>query len=558
MKNMPWKNVENPNLIDLEMTFSPNKKSSASTLAQETLNLNFAQDKYKHKHKDIHEVESDKEINKYPINLKTEKALALKYRPQIFKDLIGQEVTKNTLVRALDSQKINHAYLFSGIRGSGKTSSARILARSIQCDVGISSLPCGECESCKSALNGSNIDIIEMDGASNRKIEDIRDLIEQTKYKPTRSRFKIFIIDEVHMLTKEAFNALLKTLEEPPSYVKFILATTDPLKLPFTILSRVQHFRFKKIATNILKDHLSNILVKEKIEFQEKALDLIVRNASGSVRDCLTLLDQIIIYSEGNITLNKVSEVIGLFDIAIMEQFFEAILKENKELSLQIAKKLSEFEIITVIEELSIYVKDKLLDNSLAPILGFRYANILNDAREMIRLDCDNEFCMILIALKMIEANNLSNIKDVIETIESDEDATKKLKELQKNTQFSEIENEKNDDHKYQKLISKLYDRDFVIGKIYQEKIKFLSFKDNILNLEFSTNEEETITLRNGYKGTLELIREIFGNNTKLSVVKKKIEIDKGQKQEIIKSIQDNLKIKETSLVDINDILSKK
>ena len=174
-------------------------------------------------------------------------ALALKYRPQLFSDLVGQEAISQTLGMALDKNRIVHAYLFSGLRGSGKTSSARIFARALECEKGPISTPCGECDICKATLEGRNIDIIEMDAASNRSIDNIRDLIEQTKYAPAMARFKIFIIDEVHMLTKEAFNALLKTLEEPPQYVKFILATTDPLKLPATILSRTQHFRLSLI-----------------------------------------------------------------------------------------------------------------------------------------------------------------------------------------------------------------------------------------------------------------------------------------------------------------------
>ena len=186
--------------------------------------------------------------------------LARKYRPKRFEDLIGQDGIVRTISLALDNNRLSHAYLFSGLRGSGKTSTARIFAKSLVCVNGASSKPCDECDNCISSNSNTHIDIIEMDAASSRKIDDIRDLIEHTKYKPSIANYKIFIVDEVHMLTKEAFNALLKTLEEPPLYVKFILATTDPLKLPPTVLSRTQHFRFKNIPSHMIVSHLEHIL----------------------------------------------------------------------------------------------------------------------------------------------------------------------------------------------------------------------------------------------------------------------------------------------------------
>ena len=230
--------------------------------------------------------------------------LALKYRPKRFEEIIGQDSIVKTLVNSLDKNRLAHAYLFSGLRGAGKTTTARIFAKSLQCERGPTSNPCEKCENCIMANENRHIDIIEMDAASNRKIEDIRELIEHTKYKPSAGKYKIFIIDEVHMLTNEAFNALLKTLEEPPEYVKFIMATTDPLKLPATILSRVQHFRFNKIKNSIIENYLIKILAKEGIDFDEEALRLIVKSAKGSVRDSLTLLDQAIAFSKGKIDLD--------------------------------------------------------------------------------------------------------------------------------------------------------------------------------------------------------------------------------------------------------------
>jgi DNA polymerase-3 subunit gamma/tau len=207
-------------------------------------------------------------------NLLEKKVLALKYRPHRFEDLVGQSTVSQTLSLALDSSRLSHAYLFSGLRGSGKTSTARIMAKALLCSNGPTSKPCEVCPNCVSANLNRHLDIIEMDAASNRGIDDIKDLIEHTKYKPSSARFKVFIIDEVHMLTTQAFNALLKTLEEPPAFVKFILATTDPLKLPATILSRTQHFRFNKIALSDVIHHLSHILNEENIDFEKKAESL--------------------------------------------------------------------------------------------------------------------------------------------------------------------------------------------------------------------------------------------------------------------------------------------
>lgn len=348
-------------------------------------------------------------------------ALALKYRPKTFAELVGQESVARTLCLALDSKKIANAYLFSGLRGSGKTSSARILARSLQCERGITSSPCGTCANCIAALKGAHLDITELDGASNRKIDDMRDLIEQTKYKPTMGRFKIFIIDEVHMLTKEAFNSLLKTLEEPPNYVKFILATTDPLKVPATILSRTQHFRFKKIPTTALKNHLAHILQKENVSSDEASLDMLIRNGYGSLRDTLTLLDQAIVFCQNSLNTQKLADMLGALDPSAFDTLFQALLRKDMQECIKFAKSLEGYEIEMILDELSLYIKNKMLEEipQIPPVLGMRYANIINDSKAMLQLDCDSDFCLLLTILKMLEAQKIREVANALKQLES-------------------------------------------------------------------------------------------------------------------------------------------
>ncbi|MDN5054737.1 DNA polymerase III subunit gamma/tau [Aliarcobacter butzleri] len=347
-----------------------------------------------------------------------DRVLALKYRPKRFEDLIGQSTISQTLSLALDSNRLSHAYLFSGLRGSGKTSTARIMAKALLCSQGPTSKPCDICDNCKSANASKHLDIIEMDAASNRGIDDIKDLIEHTKYKPSSARFKVFIIDEVHMLTTQAFNALLKTLEEPPGFVKFILATTDPLKLPATILSRTQHFRFNKIAQSDVVHHLSYILNKENIDFEQNALEILARSGQGSLRDTLTLLDQAIIFSKGKVNTTSVVDMLGLIDPKMMDNIFSMIL--NKEDITKLVKELEVYEVSQICDEMTIYLKDKMLsrDNKFDLLLFDRFFRILSDAKQLLAINGDSTFVLILTFMKMIEATNLRTIDDIINQVE--------------------------------------------------------------------------------------------------------------------------------------------
>ena len=344
-------------------------------------------------------------------------ALALKYRPKSFEQLIGQDAVAKSLAHALDSGRLSHAYLFSGLRGSGKTSTARIFAKALLCDKGPTGKPCEICDNCVMANEGRHIDIIEMDAASHRKIDDIRELIEQTKYHPASARFKIFIIDEVHMLTKEASNALLKTLEEPPSYVKFILATTDPLKLPVTVLSRTQHFRFKPIAKSAVVAHLAQILKTENIAYEEGALEILARSGSGSLRDTLTLLDQAIIFSREGITQRAIADMLGLLDPAKIGEILDVVLRQDRAGAIEIIKEVENYNAETIIDEMIANLKDKFLrrDAKFSLLMYERFFRILAGAKSMLAISPDNTYAISMMIFMMMEAVNLREIDELIE-----------------------------------------------------------------------------------------------------------------------------------------------
>jgi DNA polymerase-3 subunit gamma/tau len=241
-------------------------------------------------------------------------ALARKWRPKNFAETVGQEHVLKALTNALDSERLHHAYLFAGTRGVGKTTIARILAKSLNCDTGITSTPCGKCGACTEINEGRFVDLIEVDAASKTKVDDTRDLLDNVQYAPARGRFKVYLIDEVHMLSKSSFNALLKTLEEPPPHVKFLLATTDPQKLPITVLSRCLQFNLKRLTPKLIRDRLELICKEEKIKADSGALASLARAADGSLRDALSLLDQAIAYCGGDIDNDAVGVMLGTID----------------------------------------------------------------------------------------------------------------------------------------------------------------------------------------------------------------------------------------------------
>ncbi|RJQ44814.1 MAG: DNA polymerase III subunit gamma/tau [Nitrospiraceae bacterium] len=267
--------------------------------------------------------------------------LARKWRPQGFDDLVGQETVVTTLKNALSGGKIAHAYLFSGPRGVGKTSSARILAKALNCEQRADSEPCGQCQNCKAITDGYAVDVLEIDGASNNSVEAVRELRETVKYAPSGGKYKIYIIDEVHMLSASAFNALLKTLEEPPPHVVFIFATTEPKKVPATILSRCQHHSFRRVTKGRIKEQLRKITDAEKITIKDAALDMIAKAADGSMRDALTLLDQAYSFSD-EISEKELQSLLGLPESEIISGLTENILRGDIAQTLSIIKELTD------------------------------------------------------------------------------------------------------------------------------------------------------------------------------------------------------------------------
>lgn len=269
-------------------------------------------------------------------------ALARKYRPQTFSSLAAQDFITTTLQNAISMNRVSHAYLFTGPRGVGKTSTARIFAKALNCINPDGINPCNKCDNCLEIVNDTSLDVIEIDGASNRGIDEIRKLREEIKFVPVKSKYKIYIVDEVHMLTKEAFNALLKTLEEPPEFVIFIFATTDRYKMPATILSRCQQYEFKKIPYDEMMDNIINILNQEKIPFEEDALNLIIRNSEGCMRDALSVLDQVIAYTDGNIDYENTSFLLNVSDKYLADEAFIAVVKEEPDNIPEIVNKINE------------------------------------------------------------------------------------------------------------------------------------------------------------------------------------------------------------------------
>jgi DNA polymerase-3 subunit gamma/tau len=368
----------------------------------------------------------------------TYEVLALKYRPRVFEDLVGQETVTRTLTHAIQQNRIAHAFLFSGVRGVGKTTTARILAKALNCASGPTVRPCGECPACLEIARGSSLDVLEIDGASNNGVAEVRDIIDGSRYAPSRDRFKIYIIDEVHMLSTAAFNALLKTLEEPPPTVKFIFATTEYHKIPDTILSRCQEFEFRTVSAAEIARQLRKIVGAEGIRATDAALATLARTAEGSLRDGISALDQVIAASGAEVGEAEVTEILGLVERDVLRETASAIVSRDTEAILRVVDRLSRSgrDLRFFTSSLMQYLRDVLVTrvaphaSDLLSIPGddletlarelseedlVRSLEVLTQAEDGLRLSPEPRFHLEMALLKIAQLRRLASFEELLE-----------------------------------------------------------------------------------------------------------------------------------------------
>jgi DNA polymerase-3 subunit gamma/tau len=374
----------------------------------------------------------------------TYEVLALKYRPKVFEDLVGQETVARTLTHAIQQNRIAHAFLFSGVRGVGKTTTARILAKALNCASGPTVRPCGECAACLEIARGSSLDVLEIDGASNNGVAEVRDIIEASRYAPSRDRFKIYIIDEVHMLSTPAFNALLKTLEEPPPSVKFIFATTEYHKIPDTILSRCQEFEFRTVSPSEIAQQLRRIVDAEGLRASDAALAILARTAEGSLRDGISALDQVIAAAGSDIGENEVTEILGLVEREVLRETARAIVARDTEGILRVVDRLSRSgrDLRFFTSSLMQYLRDVLVTRvapSASDLLDMpgetpdlealarelseedlvRSLEVLTQAEDGLRTSPEPRFHLEMALLKIAQLRRLASFEELLARFES-------------------------------------------------------------------------------------------------------------------------------------------
>lgn len=502
------------------------------------------------------------------------KALYRVYRPKTFGDVVGQEHIVKTLKNQIKNNNIGHAYLFSGTRGTGKTSTAKIFARAVNCLNPINEEPCNECEICIDTLNDNIMDIVEIDAASNNSVDDIRELRESVKYTPSKAKYKVYIIDEVHMLSQGAFNALLKTLEEPPSYVIFILATTEPHKIPATILSRCQRFDFKRVSSKDIASRMSYICKKENIEAEEKALSLIARNSQGALRDALSILDQCMSFGNEKIEHNDVIELLGTVNIDELFELSQSIIDENTKKSLEI---LNEFiiwgkdirnlindlidhfrnlmvckvskdldEIISLPEESIERLKEQSQNVNINDLI--RILNILSETQDSMKSSSNTrilaEVTIMKIAQPMFDESKealikrIENLEEKIESgnikvstvqIEQSKDVKSqiieddKVEENKEDVAYEEVKSEdvRLVESSWKKVTQKIKDdRKLSVAALLKE-VNTFNVKDNILYLIFNDNFSFARSRLNS-KDTIEyvesIIREVLNRSFNIQI----------------------------------------
>ena len=465
--------------------------------------------------------------------------LARKWRPKSFKALVGQDNTVQALSNALDNNRLHHAYLFTGTRGVGKTTLARILAKSLNCEKSISSTPCQNCLTCKDIDKGRYIDLIEVDAASNTQVDNMRELLENAQYAPTSGRFKVYIIDEVHMLSKSAFNAMLKTLEEPPSHVKFILATTEPKKVPITVISRCLQFNLKQMTAENIFSYLKNVLKEEKITAEDESLEIIAKASHGSMRDALSILDQAIAYSGNKISSKNIISMLGTIDDTFLTSILNALAEADGRKVMELSKEMDEKsisfdlaleELARLIHKISIHqiIPDNLNNSNLneeikklsaafAPeTLQLNYQIAINGRRDLhLAPDPITGFNMTLLRMLAFypsiqpirEFNSKKKIKsevDVVKKVQSLEGKESSINE-NKTTVF---------DGDWKRLVNNLK---IGLAKSLAQECSLLNYEDHIFNLIL--NEKFQHLNQDSYIDKLaETLSNYFNEKTKVNI----------------------------------------
>ncbi|WP_440653499.1 DNA polymerase III subunit gamma/tau [Candidatus Pelagibacter sp. HIMB1542] len=539
------------------------------------------------------------------------KVLALKYRPQVWEDLIGQEVVAETIINSIKADKVPNAYLFTGIRGIGKTTTARIVAKALNCSNGIEKMCIDNlCENCQSIANSSHIDVLEMDAASKTGVDDVRDLIEFSRYGPTSAKYKIFIIDEVHMLSKQAFNALLKTLEEPPSYLKFIFATTEIKKIPITVVSRCQRFDLSRIKSSELLDFIKKIKDKENGKVTDDALKLIVKISEGSVRDALSLLDRALLSLDNDkeLDLNSAQKIFGYFDKSQLIDLFELILRGEEEKVIKIYRKIYDQGVepkifLNDFLELLYYFKNinsltlestnfslndeefnkiKNISNQIQPDVLILFWQFSIKSLEELDIVSNQHLSIEMFLIRLMHLSSVKQVKQ-IDTKSKEENSTSKI-EIKKETKIiDQIKNISQEEKKnpeiqtevkaeiktqinsFHELIATCTSKRELKLKFELEKnVNLVKFEKNRIEISFNdsldkdfvkdlssklfdwTKERWIITLSKS-KGDLS-IREKKENE-------KKILIEKAKETEIYKNFMENFP--DAELVDVKSIIKE-
>ena len=484
--------------------------------------------------------------------------LARKWRPKSFEELIGQESTVIALKNALDQNRLHHAYLFNGTRGVGKTTLARILAKALDCEKGTSSKPCLKCNTCQEIDTGRYVDLIELDAASNTQVDNMRDLLENAQYAPSSGKYKIYIIDEVHMLSKSAFNAMLKTLEEPPEHVKFILATTEPNKVPITILSRCLQFDLRAMTQENITRHLESILDKEKIDYDKEAIKIIAKSGAGSMRDALSLLDQAIAFSGDRLGADKTHEMFGTINDEIIIKMLGLIVNNKSEELLNLSNDIykKNISVESVMNDLASLIHELSLSKLNQDIFN---TNANKDELIIISNQSSPEQLQVLyqivihgkkdlyMAPDMITGLNMTLLRMIAfyPSLNLNKNSSRQISHEKKNEVVLDKIKYKTEnlfDGDWRELVNKL---NLGIAKTLAKETEFINFNDNNFNLLISSTNKHLI--EPNYKNKLEeALSDYFSKkikiNLKIEEVKKTPSIQiKKENNEILEKTKDSM-----------------